>query len=199
MDSSARLAAQLGFLIESEKLKDVLRRSSPVGMSRRENSAEHSWTLALMAILLAEHANAPVNPGRVLGMLLLHDLVEIDAGDTFCYDAAGNETKAERERQAAERIFGLLPEDQAKGFRELWEEFEEGVSAEAAFANALDRLMPLIQNFHNDGRSWREHGVTHRQVLERNRGIGEGSAGLWKYAEELIEKAKEQGLFGGSR
>ncbi len=145
MNASARLAAQLGFLIESEKLKEVLRRSSPVGMSRRENSAEHSWTLALMAMTLAEHANAAVDLGRVLRMLLLHDLVEIDAGDTFCYDAAGNATKAERECRAAERIFGLLPEDQAREFRELWEEFEEGTSAEAAFANAVDRLMPLIQ------------------------------------------------------
>jgi putative hydrolases of HD superfamily len=195
MNPNDRLSRQIGFLVETEKLKAVLRRTSPIGAARRENTGEHSWTLALMAIVLAEHANQQFDLLRVLRMLLVHDIVEIDAGDTFCYDTAANATKADREARAAERIFGLLPEPQATEFRELWQEFEARASAEATFANSLDRLMPLLQNSHNDGGSWREHGVTAEQAFDRNRHIGDGSISLWDYAQTLLTEAQQLNLF----
>jgi putative hydrolases of HD superfamily len=195
MNTTDKLAQQIQFLIETDKLKAVLRRNSPVNTERRENSAEHSWSLALMAIVLAEHTNQPVNLLRVLKMVLIHDIVEIDAGDTYAYDTAANATKAERENRAAERIFSLLPAVQAAEFRELWQEFESGVSPEAAFANALDRLMPLIQNFHNSGKSWREHGVTSQQSLNRSRPIGVASSALWDYASSLLAEAKQRNFY----
>jgi putative hydrolases of HD superfamily len=190
-----RLTPQIGFLLESEKLKAILRRNSPIGADRRENTAEHSWTLALMAIVLAEHANQKLDLLRVLQMLVVHDLVEIDAGDTFCYDSVANATKADREARAAERIFGLLPATQAAEFRALWLEFEARTSPEAAFANSLDRLMPLLQNFHNGGGSWREFGVTSEQAGERSRPIGDGSATLGSYAQSLLAEARQSNLF----
>ena len=195
MNPTDRLSRQITFLVETEKLKAVLRRTSPINAARRENTAEHSWTLALMAIVLAEHADQQLDLLRVLRMLLIHDLVEIDAGDTFCYDTAANATKADRETRAAERIFGLLPEPQASEFRELWQEFEARTSAEATFANSLDRLMPLLQNTHNGGGSWREHGVTSEQAFDRNRHIGDGSIALWDYAQTLLTEAQQLNLF----
>ena len=195
MNPTDRLSRQIAFLVETEKLKAVLRRTSPINTARRENTAEHSWTLALMAIVLAEHADQQLDLLRVLRMLLIHDLVEIDAGDTFCYDTAANATKADREARAAERIFGLLPEPQASEFRELWQEFEARTSAEATFANSLDRLMPLLQNTHNGGGSWREHGVTSEQAFDRNRHIGDGSIALWDYAQTLLTEAQQLNLF----
>jgi len=195
MSPTDRLSSQIEFLVETEKLKGVLRRTSPINAERRENTAEHSWTLALMAIVLAEHSNQPLDLLRVLRMLLVHDLVEIDAGDTFCYDTADAGSKAERETRAAERIFGLLPEAQANEFRQLWQEFDERASAEAAFANALDRLMPLLQNTHNGGGSWLEFGVTSEQAFDRNRHIGEGSTVLWNYAQTLLAKAQDLNFF----
>ena len=195
MNPTDRLSRQIAFLVETEKLKAVLRRTSPINAARRENTAEHSWTLALMAIVLAEHADQQLDLLRVLRMLLIHDLVEIDAGDTFCYDTAANATKADRETRAAERIFGLLPEPQAGEFRELWQEFEARTSAEATFANSLDRLMPLLQNTHNGGGSWREHGVTSEQAFDRNRHIGDGSIALWDYAQALLTEAQQLNLF----
>ena len=141
-----RFEQQLRFIVEIDRLKNVLRRTLLTDASRRENSAEHSWHIALMAPLLAEHACEPVNVERVMRMLLVHDIVEIDAGDTFAYDANGNADKAERERRAADRLYGLLPDDQARELRAAWEEFEAAESAEARFAHALDRLQPLLQN-----------------------------------------------------
>ena len=188
-----RLSRQIEFILEIDKLKSILRRSYLVHDPRRENSAEHSWHLAVLAMLLAEHANAEVNLLRVLKMLLVHDIVEIDAGDTFCYDTVGNETKAERETLAAQRIFGLLPDDQREELHELWGEFEARQTPEAKYAAALDRLMPLLHNYHTQGRSWREHGVTRAQVLERNRHIEEGSEAIWQYIEVLIEDADRKG------
>ena len=176
-----------------DKLKSVLRRSYLVNDPRRENSAEHSWHLAILAMVLAEHANADINLLRVLKMLMVHDVVEIDAGDTYCYDAAGNDSKAAREQLAAGRIFGLLPDDQRDELRELWEEFEARETAEACFAAALDRLMPILHNYHTQGRSWLEHGVTQAQVLERNKHTGEGSETLWTYIEALIADADGKG------
>ena len=196
MERKERLARQICFLVETEKLKGVLRKTSPIHAARYENSAEHSWTLALMAMLLAEHTDEKPDALRVLQMLLVHDLVEVDAGDTFCYDLAANATKVERERCAAQRLFSLLPEDQEWEFRGLWEEFETGASAEARFANALDRLMPLLQNFHNGGGSWREFGITVERALDRQRPIADASSALWEYAQSVFEEARARKLFG---
>ncbi|MCW1915217.1 HD domain-containing protein [Luteolibacter sp. GHJ8] len=181
----------LSFIIECEKLKAVERRSRPIGMPRRENSAEHSWTLALMAMTLGPEINPAMDMLRVIKMLLLHDIVEIDAGDTFCY--ADQSGKAEREQAAADRIFGLLPAERAAEFMELWHEFEEAATPEAKFANALDRVMPLIQNHANGGGTWSEHGITTEQVLGRA-GVIEGvSAELWQHVKSLVAAAQLAG------
>ncbi len=171
----------------------MLRRSYLIDGSRRENSAEHSWHLALLALTLAEHANEPVDVARVVQMVLLHDIVEIDAGDTFLYDQQGNSSKAEREQQAAARILGLLPAAQRDEFVALWREFEERQTAESRFANALDRFMPLLHNYHNQGRPWQAHGVTREHVITMTGHIVEGSTILWDYALTLINDAVEKG------
>ena len=194
-NTTDKLAQQIRFLVETEKLKAILRGNSPVNAQRRENSAEHSWSLALMAIVLAEHASQQLNLLHVLKMLLVHDIVEIDADDTDCFDAAGNITKADREKRAAERIFNLLPATQATELRELWWEFESRITPEAVFANALDRLMPLLQIFHNNGNTWRELGVTSQQAISRFQPIGDGSVALWNYARLLLAEAEKQNFF----
>ena len=191
--SDDRLQRQIRFILEIDALKGVLRRTYLPGADRPENSAEHSWHVAVMAVLLAEHANETVDVARVVRMLLIHDVVEVDAGDTYVYDTAGAEAKAEREVRAADRVFGLLPEDQGRELRALWEEFEEGRTAEARFAAALDRLMPVLHNVHTGGRSWREHGITADRVIARNARMSEGSEALWEYARSLIEDAVEKG------
>jgi putative hydrolases of HD superfamily len=188
-----RLNRQLAFILEIDGLKDVVRQSYLLNGKRRENTAEHSWHLALMASVLTEYADAPVDTGRVIRMVLIHDVVEIDAGDTYCYDADRLLDKADRENRAADRIFGLLPRDQEIQMRSLWEEFETGNSPEARWARSLDRFMPLLHNFHTGGKSWREHGITRPQVRERMRPLQEGSEALWKLAESIIEKAVERG------
>ena len=192
--NTERLERQISFILEIDKLKSVLRRSYLLNEPRHENSAEHSWHLSIMALVLAEYANAEVDTLRVLKMLLVHDIVEIDAGDTFVYDLAGNETKAVREQEAAQRIFGLLPTDQQSEVQALWQEFEERTTSEAKFAAALDRLMPLLHNYHTEGRSWREHGIRKEQVLRLNRHIADGSETLWEYAEVLITEAADKGF-----
>jgi putative hydrolase of HD superfamily len=187
--SDSRLGRQLVFVAELDRLKDVLRRSLVTGSERRENSAEHSWHLAMMALVLIEHASVPeLDQVRVIKMLLVHDVVEIDAGDTFCYDTAGYATKAERELAAAARIFSLLPEDQAAEVRALWDEFEAGVTAESRLAQAIDRLQPVLQNLRTGGASWRTHGVTHAQVLERNRQIGEMLPEVWAGVQRALDE-----------
>ena len=188
-----RLDRQIGFILETDRLKSVLRRSYLLNENRHENSAEHSWHLSVMALVLSEYANAEVNALKVLKMLLVHDIVEIDSGDTYVYDAAGNSTKAERENAAAHRIFGLLPEDQKTELTQLWQEFEARESPDAKFAAALDRLMPLLHNYHTEGRSWREHGITQEQVMRLNSHIADGSQTLWDYAEALIRDAAAKG------
>ena len=190
---SLRLDQQIGFILELDTLKSVLRRSYLLNNTRRENSAEHSWHLSAMALVLAEHANVDIDQFRVLKMLLVHDIVEIDSGDTYIYDTAGNDTKAVREQEAAQRIFGLLPDDQKLELTRLWQEFEARETPEAKFAAALDRLMPLLHNYHTEGRSWREHGITKQQVLNLNRHIADGSQSLWEYAESLIGDAAAKG------
>ncbi|HVS65996.1 MAG TPA: HD domain-containing protein [Thermoanaerobaculia bacterium] len=192
--ASARLARQLEFVLEVDRLKSVLRRTTLSDRSRHENSAEHSWHLALMAILLAEHAEVEIDLARTVEMLLVHDVVEVDAGDTFCYDQTGNLDKEERERRAAERLFGLLPEDQGERLRSLWDEFERRETPEARFAAALDRLQPMMLNYLTEGHSWQQHGVREHQVLERNRPIEDGSRDLWSLAERFLEDAVDSGI-----
>jgi putative hydrolases of HD superfamily len=184
-----RFRRQIEFLLEVDRLKEVYRQSYVLYADRHENSAEHSWHLAIAALLLAEHANQPIDTSRVIRMALVHDLVEIDAGDTFIYDTAGNLEKAAKEEKAADRIFGLLPSDQRDEWRALWNELEERKTAEAKFTNALDRLLPVLHNYFTDCRSWKEHGITCEQALMKNAVIGEGSKTIWHLVETLIRDA----------
>ena len=192
MDSS-RLSQQLVFLAEADQLKRVLRRTSLIGGDRLENTAEHSWHFALMALTLAEHAPVPLDLTRVLKIALIHDLVEIDAGDSFVYDTSAMADKAEREEAAAERIFGLLPADQATEYRALWDEFEAQETPEAKFAAAVDRLCGMLPNYKNSGGSWVEHGVSAERVTARNAPIGVGAPALWDVARGWIAEAVEKG------
>ena len=189
----SRLAQQMAFLAEADKLKGVLRQTRILSGERRENDAEHSWHLALMALVLAEHAEPPVDLARVLGMVIVHDLVEIDAGDTFVYDTAGMADKREREIRAANRIFGLLPEDQASHFRELWDEFEAQLTPEALFAGAIDRMAAIVPNCQHEGGTWREHEISVERIVARNAGIHEGAPALWRHAQGLIACVEAEG------
>jgi putative hydrolase of HD superfamily len=190
-----RLEKQMAFLIEIDKTKQILRQTTVIGTGRHENDAEHSWHLAVMAILLAEYAEpAGIDILKVLRMVLVHDLVEIDAGDTYCYDEEGAKDKLDRETRAADRIFALLPDDQGAEMRALWDEFERTETHEARFANALDRLQPLLLNYHGQGRSWQKHGVTSDRVVRRARPIADNTPGIWDYASRLIRDAVERGI-----
>jgi putative hydrolases of HD superfamily len=193
MKDNERFERQIRFILEIDKLKTILRRTYLLNADRAENTAEHSWHLAMMAILLAEYANEPVDVARVVKMVLVHDIVEIDAGDTYFYDTAAARDKSERERSAADRIFGILPADQGMELRQLWEEFEQGESPDARFALALDRFMPQLHNYHTEGRSWAEHGITADRVLERNESMAQGSAKLWECAQSLLSDAVKKG------
>lgn len=188
------LEKQLALVIELDKLKSVLRRTRvKSAQAREENSAEHSWHVALMALLLEEHANQPVDIARVVKMLLIHDVVEIDAGDTFVYDTVALESQAENELKAAKRLFAMLPEQQGNELLQLWLEFEAAQSDDARFAKALDRIIPMLLNYHNDGQSWQEHGVRKEQVIAINQRIEQGSETLWQYAQHIIEQAVQSG------
>ena len=191
-----RLKQQIDFFLEADRLKKVTRQNYLADGSRKENSAEHSWHLALMCLLFREYARDRENLDllRSFKMILIHDLVEIDAGDTYCYDETAAPGKEERERQAADRLFGLLPADQEQEFRALWEEFEERRTPEALFAAALDRLQPLTLNYITAGRSWQEHAVNPGQVLARNSSIAAGAPALWEFAAALIEDAVKKGF-----
>jgi putative hydrolase of HD superfamily len=191
--SSDRLSQQIAFIIEIDKLKSILRQTLITDGSRRENSAEHSWHLAVMAPLLAEYAPEPVNVERAIRMLLVHDIVEIDAGDTFAYDTHGNESKAERELQAANRIFGLLPENQQREYRALWEEFEIRETADSRFANALDRLQPLLNNYRTQGGTWRIHKLNRTQVIKRMEPVREFLPTVYPIVEEYLSDACDRG------
>lgn len=183
-----RLKQQMDFILEADKSKKVIRQTYLADGSRKEDDAEHSWHLALMCILLSEYANEKIDVLKTTAMVLIHDIVEIDAGDTYAYDTAGNSTKRERELAAAERIFNLLPPDQAVKMRGLWDEFEEGETAEARFANTLDKIQPVFLTNANNGKSWKEHGVKESQIMLRNAHTGDGSEELWSYCRNLIEK-----------
>ena len=192
--STDRLTQQIAFLLEADRLKTILRRTPLTDGSRLENSAEHSWHLVLAAIVLAERTAADVDLLCVLEMLAVHDLVEIDAGDTFAYDASHLGTKAERERLAADRIFALLPPDQAARLRARWEEFEAHATPEACFANALDRLQPLLQNARAGGGSWRAHDVTRQQVLHRMEPIRSTLPVLWSRVLGIVDDFCAKGV-----
>lgn len=192
--ASRAMEALISFVLETDRLKSVYRQTWLSDRTRRENAAEHSWHLALMALLFADEANAKgIDLLRVLKMLLVHDIVEIDAGDTFAYDTKGHEDKEARERAAADRLFGLLPDGPAREMHELWREFEERRTPEARFACALDRFQPMLLNFVNEGKTWRDHGVKKHQVLSRNAVIGEGSDTLWEVAQQLVDEAVRRG------
>jgi putative hydrolase of HD superfamily len=194
---STRLESQITFLRELDALKGVLRRTSLADRSRLENSAEHSWHMTAMAVVLAEHAPADVDVARVMRMIVMHDVVEIDAGDTFAFDAIGHADKSARERAAADRIFGLLPADLAGECRALWDEFEHAETPDARMANALDRFAALLQNSaHGDGGTWREHRISRAAVMRRMDPIREGLPALWPYVLSVIDTADAAGVFG---
>ncbi len=181
-----RLERQFDFFREIDKEKFIGRQTYLTGAGRKENDAEHAWHMAVMAILLSEYANEDIDVLRTVSMILIHDIVEIDAGDTYAYDEEGKATQREREQMAAERLFGMLPKDQGVRFRALWDEFEAAVTPEARFARAMDNIQPLMLNAATDGKAWREHGVRLEQVLERQERTKYGSEQLWEYAYETF-------------
>ncbi len=187
------LTRQMDFLLEIDRLKAVVRQCYHLHSEKKENSAEHSWHVALAALLLAEHADERFDVDRVIKMLLVHDIVEIDAGDTYIYDEQAAKDKDEREQRAAERIFGLLSDDQRDHLMDLWEEYEARETPEARFAYAVDRLMPFLHNYHTQGRSWREHGVTSTQILAVMSSVEAGSRRLWAYTQSLVADAVARG------
>jgi putative hydrolase of HD superfamily len=189
-----RLQQQLQFIVEIDALKHVLRQTLLMNQSRRENDAEHSWHLAMMAIVLSEYAAPEVDILRVLKMVLIHDLVEIDAGDTFCYDTQAVQDQADREQKAADRLFGLLPPDLSAELRSLWEEFEAKQTPDSCFATALDRLQPVLHNYHTQGGTWKQAGVTVDQVRNRVAPIAKGSPLLAEFVEHLIQDSVAQGF-----
>ena len=193
MENKGRLRQQINFVLEVDKVKNIFRQTYLADGKRKENDAEHSWHLALMAVLLKEYANEDVDLGKVVPMVLIHDLVEIGAGDTYAYDEEAAATQEARERAAAEQIFGLLPEDQCRWLKGLWEEFEDYETPEAKFAHTLDNCQPLFLNDATDGISWVEHGVKKSQVYRRNRKTMEGSKKIWEYMETLIDKHVKKG------
>jgi putative hydrolase of HD superfamily len=193
-EHAGRFQKQIDFILEADKLKHTLRRTILMNQSRRENSAEHSWHIALTVLVLSEYAaGKTIDVFRVVKMLLIHDLVEIDAGDTYCYDDQGSQDQAQREEIAADRIFNILPEDQARSFRNLWDEFEARETAESRLANALDRLQPFLLNYFTKGQSWQEHDVQSSQVVSRMQPVEDGSPFLWNYVKKLLDAAVGKG------
>jgi putative hydrolase of HD superfamily len=192
--ASDRFEKQMGFIVEADKLKRISRQTILTDHSRQETSAEHSWHLGVMALVLSEYSQTGIDLLRVLKMVLIHDLVEIDAGDTYCYDQVERQDQEEREEKAADRLFGLLPGDQAGELRGLWEEFEARKTAEARFAAALDRVQPVLQNYHTQGEIWKKNRIARHQVVKRNQPIEEGSPLLWEYVVRLIDDAVKKGM-----
>ena len=188
-----RFEKQGAFILEADKEKNILRQTHLSGHGRQENDAEHAWHMAMMIYLLKEYANEPIDLAKTMMMALIHDIVEIDAGDTYAYDAAAMETQAERERLAAERIFGLLPDDQKEELKGLFEVFEAGETAEAKFARTMDNMQPLLLNNSNDGGDWREHQVTRTQIMKRHARNQLGSEVIGAYTKELIEENIRKG------
>jgi putative hydrolase of HD superfamily len=189
-----RFKKQIEFILEVDKLKRIMRQTILLDRSRRENSAEHSWHIALMVLVLSEYANdADVDLFKVMKILLVHDLIEIDAGDTYCYDEQGRKDQSMREENAAERIFNILPTDQARMFRELWDEFEARITPESRFANALDRFQPFLNNYFTRGQTWQDNDIKSAQVKSRMKPVDEGAPILWDYVKSLIDDAVTKG------
>jgi putative hydrolases of HD superfamily len=193
-----RLLKQIEFIKEIDKIKYIQRKTRLFNSDRHENDAEHSWHLAMMTLILAEYSNETVDVLKVLKMVLIHDIVEIDAGDTFLFDTVKNHNNTDEELLAAKRIFGMLPEDQCQEFLAIWQEFEEGETKEAKFARAMDRFQPVLQNVSNNGGSWAEFKVEFEKVYNKLKVINKGSAFLWDYSESLLKECQEQGIFRAS-
>lgn len=192
---NARLEQQIQFIKEIDKLKQIFRQNIVIGTERNENDAEHSWHLAMMAILFSEYStDKNIDILKVVKMVLIHDLVEIDAGDTFCYDEKGYEDKEEREQKAAQKLFSLLPSDQAKEILDLWNEFEQLNTPESRFAAGIDRFQPLILNYNTSGHTWQKPGITSAKVLKRNELLEENAPLLWEYAKAMIEDCIQKGF-----
>ena len=188
------LLKQVAFIKEIDKLKYIQRKTKLFNSDRHENDAEHSWHLAMMTIVLAEHSNKPIDVLKVLKMVLIHDIVEIDAGDTFIYDSTKSHTNTDEELIAAKRIFGLLPAKQAAEYIAIWKEFEEGMTDEAKFARSMDRFEPLLQNTSNNGGTWAEFNVPYQKVYDKKKAIQNGSTIIWNYAEHLINESVDRGI-----
>ena len=188
------LLKQIQFIKEIDKIKYIQRRTCLLNSDRPENDAEHSWHLALVAIALSEHAYKPVDILKVIKMVLIHDIVEIDSGDVFVYDKSKSHKNTEEEFAAAKRIFGLLPENQAKELIDLWKEFEDGETDDAKFAKSLDKFEPLLQNFSNNGGTWDKYNVTYNEVYTQKKSINKGSDTLWEYAENLLNESVDKGI-----
>ncbi len=192
---SSRFEKQLRFIFEVDKIKKIVRQTLLLDSSRQENDAEHSWHMSLAIFVLSEHSNfTNVDLAKAVKMALIHDIVEIDAGDTFAYDAKGYEDKAEREQKAAERIFGLLPDDQKKEYISVWNEFELGQSPEAKFVGAIDKFMPIMHNYLTNGQQWNKHHVSGQMVKKRNAPMKGGSLKLWNHVEKVVDEAVEKGI-----
>ena len=197
-DQIQRLQQQIEFMIEIDKLKQISRKTILTDRSREENSAEHSWHIAMAVFLFSEYAqDQRIDWCRVIKMLLVHDLVEIDAGDTYCYDDQGRQDQAPREQAAAERIFKILPQDQSRSFRALWDEFENRDTPESKYANALDRVQPFLQNYFTKGQIWRKNNITRRQVKDRMRQVSDGTPLLWNLVKLLIDDAVQKNYLAG--
>ncbi|AEA42482.1 HD domain-containing protein [Fluviicola taffensis] len=188
------LLKQINFIKEIDKVKYIQRKTKLFNSDRNENDAEHSWHLAMMALILTEHSNESVDILKVIKMVLIHDIVEIDAGDTFIYDTQKSHSNTDEERLAANRIFGLLPSGQAQELIAIWEEFEAGITSEAKFARSMDRLEPLLQNTSNDGGTWKEFDVDYEKVYQKKSLIKEGSNTIWDFSEQLINESVEKGI-----
>ena len=188
------LLKQVAFIKEIDRLKYIQRKTKQFHSDRRENDAEHSWHLAMMTLVLAQHANQEIDVLKVLKMVLIHDIVEIDAGDTFIYDTNKSHCNTVEELAAAKRIFGLLPAAQAEEFIAIWEEFEEGQTDDAQFAKSMDRFEPLLQNTSNKGGTWAEFGVPYQKVYDKKIAIKDGSETIWSYAEQLLNESVEKGI-----
>lgn len=190
---SDRLRKQIEFIVEIDRLKHVFRQTYLMDSSRQENSAEHSWHFAVMVMMLAEHTDEPVDVFKAVKMALIHDIVEVDVGDIFIYDQGRMADKEAMEKEAAKRLFGMLPQDQAEEYRTLWEEFEARETPEARYAAAIDRLQPVLHNYYTHGKAWNAHGVKAENVLKVNSRIGNSSTELWGFAREIIEQSIQKG------
>lgn len=188
-----RFEKQLAFILEADKEKNILRQTHLSGHGRRENDAEHAWHMAMMIYLLKEYSNEEIDVAKAMMMALIHDIVEIDAGDTYAYDAQGLESQKDREKCAAQRIFGMLPDDQRDELRALFEEFEEAKTPEARFARAMDNFQPLLLNNSNGGADWKVHHVSKDQVVGRHCTTGLGSEEIWQYTKAIIDEHVRKG------